>query len=511
MKKVKRFRLDNTMLIANVISQIIGVIVVFYLARRTGMLHVEFRSSLYAPINYYFVPLAFIIPILITLIYERPIRGYVRYRYRNHSIEDDLAVHAQRRLLNQPFFFLGLNGLVWICAAITYSIYYWKSGLGQKIVLGALSLNLNVGMVSVTVAFFVTEFFLQRRLAPYFFPNGGLSSVPNTIHIRIRTRLIAFFAAINLIPLYTLTRGFWSITQTITDASQALSDVQVLIFSHAVIFAMVGVWLTFLVSSNLTRPINDITSVLNHVKEGDFNYRVIVTSNDELGYVGDVVNDMNSGLLEREFIKETFGKYVSPEVRDEVLSREIPLDGEVCDVSVLFADLRNFTPLVEKTSPRQVVRIINRYFKEMEAAIRSQKGFVLQFIGDEIEAVFGAPVYADDHATRAMSAAMGMNQALTVVNEVFSSQGHPPLRHGIGIHSGNVIAANIGSPSRLSYALVGDTVNIASRLQGANKDYGTSIIVSDETHRRLSRKYPLRILPKTRLKGVTDAMNLYGL
>jgi class 3 adenylate cyclase len=166
---------------------------------------------------------------------------------------------------------------------------------------------------------------------------------------------------------------------------------------------------------------------------------------------------------------------------------------------------------VEKTSPQQVVRIINRYFREMEASIRGQKGFVLQFIGDEIEAVFGAPVHVDDHATRAMSAAMGMNQALAVVNEVFSSQGHPQLRHGIGIHSGKVVAANIGSPSRLSYALVGDTVNIASRLQGANKKYGTSIIVSAETHRRLSRAYPLRILPKTRLKGKTDTMNLYGL
>ena len=147
----------------------------------------------------------------------------------------------------------------------------------------------------------------------------------------------------------------------------------------------------------------------------------------------------------------------------------------------------------------------------MEASIRKQKGFVLQFIGDEIESVFGAPVNVDDHATRAMSAAMRMNQALTVVNKVFSSQGHPPLRHGIGIHSGRVVAANIGSPSRLSNALVGDTVNIASRLQGANKKYGTSIIISAETHRRLSRAYPLHILPKTQLKGKTEAMNLYGL
>jgi adenylate cyclase len=511
MKIAYQFRFDNTMILANVISQIIGVMVVFYLARRTGMLHVDDQIHLYAPINFVFVPLAFGIPIVITLIYEGPIRRYLRLRRSKQAVSETLTYRAQQRLLNQPFFFLALNGSVWFCAAVTYSFYYWNLGMGNKILLGAFLLNLQVGLVSTTVAFFVVEFFLQHRLAPYFFPNGGLSAVPKTIHIRIRTRLIAFLTAINLIPLFTLARGFWSITQTIQETGQVLSAVQVLIFSHAIIFSLVGIWLTFLVSSNLTRPLKNITSVLKRVKKGDFNHRVSVTSNDELGYVGDVVNDMNAGLQERAFIKKTFGKYVSREVRDEVLSREIPLDGEIRDVSVLFADLRNFTPFVEKTSPRNLVRILNRYFEEMEAAIRNQKGFVLQFIGDEIEAVFGAPVPLADHATRAAAAAMDMNQGLDEVNMILSRQGHPPLQHGIGIHSGTVVAANIGSPSRLSYAMVGDTVNIASRLQDANKQHGTSVIVSSETHSRLSRPFPLRKLPKTSLKGKTGALNLFGL
>lgn len=119
---------------------------------------------------------------------------------------------------------------------------------------------------------------------------------------------------------------------------------------------------------------------------------------------------MKTNSFNRFRLKETFGKYVSREVRDEVLSRKIPLDGEVREVTVPFADLRNFTPLVERTTPRQVVGIINRYFQEMETAIRAQGGFVLQFIGDEIEAVFGVPLPLDDHATKAMIAAMNMNQ-----------------------------------------------------------------------------------------------------
>ena len=311
--------------------------------------------------------------------------------------------------------------------------------------------------------------------------------------------------------MITLARGSWSISQSVADPSQALAAMLEMNISHAIIFAWVGIWLAFLVSSNLTRPLADMTMALKRIRDGYFDTRVSVTTNDELGYVGDTVNEMAMGLKEREFIKETFGKYVSKEVRDEVLSRDIPLDGEVRDVTVLFADLRNFTPLVERSLPQAVVRIINRYFEEMEAVIRAQGGLVLQFIGDEIEAVFGAPIPLADHATQAMIAALAMNRGLKKVNTEFADQGYAPLQHGIGIHSGKVVAANIGSPTRLSYALVGDTVNVASRLQDANKQHATSIIVSADTQRRFSQDFPLRNLPKTILKGKTEPVNLFGL
>lgn len=511
MNSVNRFRFRNTMLIANVISNIIGVTVVFFLFSRTGTMHSDTRSNLFATIDLIFIPLSFIVPIAITLIYERPIRHYLELRRKGLAASDVLTDQVHQRLLNEPFFLMVLNALVWISAAVTYALYFWRLGLSQKAIIGAFSLNLQVGLVSVTVAFFVIEFFMQRRMIPHFFPHGGMSAVSKTIRIRIRTRLIAFLAAINLIPMFTLARGSWGIPQTFADTGQALLAMQTMIFSHSAIFAGVGIWLTFLVSSNLTRPLADMTSVLKRIRNGHFDGRVSVTSNDELGYVGDAVNEMASGLKEREFIKETFGKYVSKEVRDEVLSRKIPLDGEVREVSVLFADLRNFTPLVERTTPQQVVRILNRYFEEMEAAIRAQGGLVLQFIGDEIEAVFGAPIPLSDHATQAMIAAMNMNDGLAAVNKVFADRGHSPLQHGIGIHSGNVVAANIGSPSRLSYALVGDTVNVASRLQDANKQHGTSIIVSAETHRHLSQAFPLRSLAKTTLKGKSEPVALFGL
>jgi adenylate cyclase len=148
-----------------------------------------------------------------------------------------------------------------------------------------------------------------------------------------------------------------------------LPELKATLVDQAVIFIGVGLWVTFLVSSNLTRPLEQIIRVLRKVREGKFDEKVRVASNDEIGYTGDVINEMSEGLKERDFIKDTFGKYVTQEIRDEILAGKVSLDGELKEVTVLFADLRNFTPLVEKTPPKEVVRIINSYFKEFKTEI----------------------------------------------------------------------------------------------------------------------------------------------
>jgi adenylate cyclase len=254
-----------------------------------------------------------------------------------------------------------------------------------------------------------------------------------------------------------------------------------------------------------------MVNVLRGVRNGRFDKRVQVTTNDEIGYAGDVINEMTEGLKERDFVKETFGKYVSREIRDEILSGKVTLDGELKEVTVLFADLRDFTPMVESTPPKEVVKIINSYFEEMDEAIKKHHGLVLQYIGDEIEAVFGAPLFRKDHPVMAVKAALEMKRRLRIVNRNLNERGYPPIFHGIGVHTGQVVAANIGSPDRLSYALVGDTVNMASRLQALNKDYGTEIIISGTTRGRINGDFELRELPATRVKGKHSAMEIFAL
>jgi adenylate cyclase len=248
---------------------------------------------------------------------------------------------------------------------------------------------------------------------------------------------------------------------------------------------------------------------MTEVEQGRLDGRAPVVSTDEIGAVAEGFNRMLHGLREREIVKETFGKYVTPEIRDEILAGRISGEGELKEVTILFADMRDFTPWVEANAPREVVRDLNEYFTEMAEAIRAQRGLVLQFIGDEIEAVFGAPVATPDHAALAVRAALDMRGRLRAWNGRREAAGKRPLRHGIGIHTGTVLAGNIGGGGRLSYALVGDPVNLASRIQGLTKDFKVDILISEATRKSIGPTVSVHQLPAARVKGRAEEVNVY--
>ena len=212
---------------------------------------------------------------------------------------------------------------------------------------------------------------------------------------------------------------------------------------------------------------------------------------------------------ERDFLNDTFGQYVSREVRDEILSGRVTLKGELKEVTVLFSDLRDFTKLTETISPQEVVTVINTYFKSMSEAITSHHGLILQFVGDEIQAVFGAPVALENHQQCAMDAALEMRTRLSRVNLNLINQGYPALDHGIGLHTGKVVAANIGSPQRLSYTMMGKTMNIASRIQELNKKYKTDLLISAAVRKGVKQLTGINPLKPIVVKGISEPLQIY--
>ena len=512
MTRFKLIRLKNSMMFANALSNAIGICVTVFMSffeSRTLLSpeYIDFMGRL----NMIFLPASFALGFGLAFIYERPIRDFLNNKFHGVPMTGEAETAARRRLLNEPFFLIAFDMAIWITAAVFYSSMMWKYNWGDYGIADNFYRNLFTGLITSTIAFFVLQRILQHALAPVFFPKGGLSAIPKTIRIRIGTRLGAMLLACNLVPFFAILLSSIGLFQNVQNPNDLLDELRTSLIVDSLVFICVGFWVTFLVSSNLTRPLTDIIQVLRKIREEQFDEKVRVTTNDEIGYTGDAINEMTEGLKERDFIKKTFGKYVSEEIRDEILSGKTPLDGEIKEVTVLFADLRNFTSLVESTPPREVVSIINEYFKEMEEAINLHNGLVLQYIGDEIEAVFGAPVFRREHPVLAVQAAMEMATRLKKLNVELEHRGCRPLSHGIGIHTGEVVAANIGSPDRLSYTLVGDTVNLASRLQELNKEFGTQIIISGSTRAHLNGAVKLKELPVKTVRGKIRPVEVFAL
>jgi class 3 adenylate cyclase len=286
-------------------------------------------------------------------------------------------------------------------------------------------------------------------------------------------------------------------------------DIFVFALILCVIFVTIALRLNSLVQKSIQYPIGEMLRIVEKVKSGDFTQRIRVLSNDEIGVLGDAGNAMIAGLAERERIRDTFGKYVTPEIRDEILAGRIPLNGERRLATLLFSDLRGFTPYVEANDPEEVIKSMRDYFSAMQKAIRMHRGIVLQYVGDEIEAVFGVPLGYSDHADKAVLAALEMRKRLEELNSLRKKEGKGPFRHGIGIHTGIVLAGNTGSQDRLSYALIGDTVNLASRIEQLTKAFRCDILVGEETVKRLENAFRMRAERPQKVKGYSKPLIVY--
>jgi adenylate cyclase len=179
------------------------------------------------------------------------------------------------------------------------------------------------------------------------------------------------------------------------------------------------------------------------------------------------------------------------------------------EVSILFSDIRDFTTISEKMDAHELVALLNEYFTEMVTIIIDEGGVVDKYIGDAIMAVFGAPVPGADDALHAVRAAVRMRAALETLNKRMEERGKPQFKTGIGIHTGTVVAGNIGSESRMEYTVIGDTVNLASRLEGKTKELGVGLVISEDTKERLEGKLVVRRLSEIHVKGREKPVVVY--
>ncbi len=216
---------------------------------------------------------------------------------------------------------------------------------------------------------------------------------------------------------------------------------------------------------------------------------------------------------EKRKMKRLFGRYVSRDVYAQLVAHPelAELGGKRREMTVLFSDIRGFTTVTEKGNPEELVAQLNEYFSRMVETVFRHQGTVDKFVGDMVMALFGAPLDDVDHAEHAVQAAIDMVRELGELNKSWAARGMAQLDIGVGVNSGEMIAGNIGSSAIMSYTVIGDNVNLGSRLESLNKEYQTRIIISDATRSRLTNLYDLRPLGNVTVKGKSKAVAIYEL
>ena len=277
------------------------------------------------------------------------------------------------------------------------------------------------------------------------------------------------------------------------------------IFGVGLMFSALG---TVAISRSITEPIRDLNASVAAIGEGDYSTRAKTDRQDEVGMLADAVNGMAAGLEEKERVRNLLGRLVSNDVAEELLKNDIELGGEEKNVTVLFCDIRDFTSLSESMPPSELLNLLNRYFTRLTAIIESHHGVVDKYIGDEVMAVFGAPVENRNHASQAVAAAREILEALSIFNREIEHELGKALSIGIGINTGTAVAGNIGSQSRMNYTVIGDVVNTASRLEGLTKEFNIPLVVSSATALATS-DVKWRDLGEVTVKGKSEKLRIY--
>jgi class 3 adenylate cyclase len=453
----------------------------------------------------------------------------------------DAWAYAPRSMAVGLFLLLGVNYLV--CRPLFVAIEEYLSGRRpfEEVERRITQLPL---LTSLRVAFLALVMVGFRTLAPFLLPDPSLPALPTQT-------LVDALALCVLLPLFHFTYTYFVISDYLGDlcgfifrrTGRNLSlffghyrlklGIALLVISLApmsgviidllsyegeklrfeiatdVAIALMGVAVSvYFIGRSLLRPIRILSGAMSTVAGGDMSVRVPVTSNDEVGELTGQFNAMVEGLRERERIRETFGRYVDESVATAILQGggNGVLAGETRDATILFTDVSGFTTIAETLPPDHLIGALNEYLETVLDPIRAHGGVVNTFIGDGLFASFNMPLSCPRHASAAIRAAVDIQRA--VAGRRFG-EAKVAFVTRIGISTGAVIGGSIGAGQRLSFTLLGDTVNLAARLEKLNKDHGTSILVAETTCAGCGTEFVFKPLGSTAVRGRSASIAIF--
>lgn len=291
---------------------------------------------------------------------------------------------------------------------------------------------------------------------------------------------------------------------------KAVNDIQKRNMYLLIIFLALAFIVVYIFAKSLSTPILSLVDAARMIQAGQFRLNLKATTRDEIGVLTRSFVSMGQGLEEREKLKDSFGKFVNTDIAELAAKGQLSIGGERKNCAVFFSDIRSFTAISEKLEPEDVVEFLNQYMSEMVTCVKETGGIVDKFIGDAIMATWGAIRSSGNDSLDAVEAAVRMRERLLIFNKGRGSVKKPIIRIGCGINTGYVIAGQIGSSDKMEYTVIGDTVNLASRVESLNKESGTDILISEYTYDDVKSKFNTISMGEIKVKGKAKAQKIYA-
>jgi len=277
-----------------------------------------------------------------------------------------------------------------------------------------------------------------------------------------------------------------------------------------VMFVALAILIIYFYSKSLSNPIRKLVGATREIEEGNYSLDLKPRSQDEVGVLTRAFLNMGMGLEEKERIKDAFGRFVNKEMAEMAEKGDIQLGGEIKPATIFFSDIRSFTAISEKLTPSEVVSFLNEYMTLMVECVNQTNGVVDKYIGDAIMAIWGTPISHGNDAENAVNGALLMRTALRKFNQGRGGDRKPIIRIGCGINSGDVLAGQIGSNERMEYTVIGDAVNLASRIEALNKPMGSDVLISQGTADIVEGIFDLVPMNKIKVKGKSEPQQIYA-
>ncbi len=436
------------------------------------------------------------------LVWLRPVHNAL---IAGDAVDADVLQKAQKRIVNLPWWFLLVAAVGWLSCIPVFpaALYAVREPLSSDVVAHLITSFLTASLIAVTHSFFAVELAIQKFLFPVFFQHGNPAAVPGGVPLNITARGVLWIFSAVVSPVVSLV-----LILLLPDAAHRAPWFAVAVGLVAILFGLMS---SVMLSKLVATPIHELNVASMRVAQGDLTARVDLLRADDFGMLIERFNNMVQGLREREQLQQTFGRHVGEEAARQIMSQGDNLSGREERVSVMFVDVRNFTHFSSHHSPEQVVTALNVFFREAVELVESHGGMVNKFLGDGFMALFGIGKNSDQHAQRAVEAGKAMLRWVAESRPLFEQAGWPDLEIGIGINTGTAVVGSIGSPKRQEYTAIGDTVNVAARVESLTKELGCHLIVTQCTAEQLSPETTMRDLPPQRVKGKADPLNVFAI